>query len=299
MGEGFKYIIYLLLKGLFGTYDGMMIRAYELLCLKGIPTQMWNDFRSISSIVFQPFATTILVICLMIEIAQTTAKVDMLKWEHAIKLGVKMVLAKVAIDVAPTFLEACYLQSISFINKIPLDLFPDMGYKLGEKSLAILLLTEPSFTNDMSALFGVMGLTIVLFIVIWLCGLISTALAYGRIFELLVYLVIAPIPVAFLPLSGGNEQYSRITINFFKNFIAVSLQGVMMFMMFIIYGAICNSRISSLLVRTFLDYNNGMSAETSLEYFNEILTEMSLMSIVMVFALAKCGSWARSIIDAH
>ena len=174
-----------------------------------------------------------------------------------------------------------------------------MGYKLGEKIYGILLLTKSSFTDDMAALFGIMGLTIVLFIVIWLCGLISTALAYGRVFELLVYLVIAPIPVAFLPLSGGNEHYSRITINFFKNFIAVSLQGVLMFMMFIIYGAICNSRITALLTKVVNDSLGGLNAETSLASFNEILTEMSLMSIVMVFALAKCGSWARSIVDAH
>ena len=296
MGVGIKYLLYTLLKGLFNSYDGMMINTQELLTLYGIDSLTWGNIRSLSSLIFQPFATTIIVICLMLEIAQTTAKVDMLKWEHAIKLGVKMVLAKVAIGIAPAFLWACYQQSIDFIKAVPDSLFPNTGYKLGENMFVVLAITEGSLTDDMSSMFGIMGLTIVLFIVIWLCGLICTALAYGRIFELLVYLVISPIPVAFLPLSGGNEHYSRITINFFKNFIAVSLQGVLMYLMFILYGAICSSRVQLVLEAIKKEV---MDEDVALYWFNKILTEMSLLSVVMVFALAKCSSWAKSIMDAH
>ena len=51
----------------------------------------WATVAALSS-TLRPFCYTIIGICLLIEIAQVAAKVDILKWEHGLKLCVKMVL---------------------------------------------------------------------------------------------------------------------------------------------------------------------------------------------------------------
>ena len=133
--------------------------------------------------------------------------------------------------------------------------------------------------------------------------MVITALAFGRVFELLVYVAISPIPIAFLPLSGGNENYSRITINFLKNFIAVSLQGVLMYLNLIIYGLICDSRVDIFLKQFETEVNGFKQFQipggTEMSALTSILVEMAIYSIIMVLAMAKCGSWAKSAIDAH
>lgn len=296
MDLGLKGFIWTLLQGIFTKYDSMVYDVERMLTLEGLDSELWKGVMEIAKIVFQPFATTIIVICLMLEIAQTTAKVDMLKWEHGIKLGVKMVLSKVAIGIVPSFLLACYIQSVKFIASVPLDVLPGGRLDAGGGIFKIIKEADIEFFDELGAMFGTMGLSIVFSIIIWLCGIIATVIIYGRIFELLIYVAISPIPVAFLPLSGGNENYSRITMNFLKNFIALSLQGVMMYLTLVIYSIICNARIQNIVEK----FGEGVGGDHNvLEALTTSVSELAIYSIVLVFALSKCSSWAKSIMDAH
>lgn len=245
----------------------------------------WSSVAALSS-TLRPFCYTIIGICLLIEIAQVASKVDIIKWEHGLKLCVKMVLAKVSIDIAPTFLQACYAQAQEWITGLSSG-----GSTLG--SLTIGHLTP--LVNNVNGFGNILGMFLSTFIVLMaikICGLIVQVIAYGRMFELYVYLVISPLPCAFFPLGNGDGGgISRITSKFFKSFIAVCLQGVMMIIVIRLFDVIIGGQITSTLA-VIAARGDANAAITDLVY------TMLLGAIALVMAVVKSGSWAKGILDA-
>ena len=93
-------------------------------------------------------------------------------------------------------------------------------------------LKESGVLDDVDSVWSALGLIVVALIVllaIKICGLLIQVIAYGRMFEICVYVVASPLPISFLPLGNGNgEGFNRITIKFLRSFAAVCFQGVLM-----------------------------------------------------------------------
>lgn len=269
-------------------FDKMVATAQSILTGGSFNVNtVWNAVIGLSN-ALKPFCYVAIAICLLLEIAQVAQKVDIIKFEHGIKLGVKMVLAKVCIDAAPTFLRACYNQSVIWINAVV-----GMG---GYTSLGSMLSTEiETQFNSITGLWSVLGLfvsTMLVALAIKVCGLLITVIAYGRFFELMVYLAVSPLPCAFFPMGDGSGGgVSRITQKFFKSFIAVCLQGVMILICIRIFYAIIGTSFQQLI-------NDAVVAGTASGIVSELSYIMLLFAIVLVMAVSKCGSWARNIIDA-
>jgi hypothetical protein len=117
------------------------------------------------------------------------------------------------------------------------------------------------------------------FLVIWVAGLIIIVMAYARSFELLIYISVAPLPCAFVPL-----EQSRIAKKFFLSFAGVVLQGLFIILSIKLYQAICVSAI--------------IPAVNSSTELSDISFNMLLGSIVLVMAVIKSGSMAKSLLDA-
>lgn len=232
-----------------------------------------------------PFCQTIIALCLLIELAQTTMKVDMLKWEHGLKVCIKMVLAKVCIDVAPDFLWACYLQAGEWISSI--------GGNVEDLRNLCNQFTRSAYesldgVSGAGAILSLFLSSLFILVAIKICGLLIKVIAFGRMFEILVYLAISPLPCAFFPLGdGAGGGISRITQKFFKSFIAVSLQGVMMLVCIKVYNIIIETILST-----------PPTATDAAAQVSELCYVMLMGSIVLVMSVARCGSWAKSIIDA-
>lgn len=267
------------------SIDSMIANAAEVLSGGGGVTDIWYQIVTLSNIL-KPFCNIVIAICLLIEIAQVAAKVDIIKWEHGLKLCVKMALAKVAIDVAPTFLRACYNQATLWINS------------LGAPSLSLGSLvsttTIETLLDGVTGLGGAIGLLascLLLIMAIKICGLVVQVIAYGRIFEIYVYLLVSPLPMAFFPLGNGNgDGISRITSRFIKSFIAVCLQGVMILVVMRIFSSICGTAIANAVAEA--GTAGGSVGVTNLCY------ALLMGCVVLVMSVAKCGSWAKGIIDA-
>jgi hypothetical protein len=244
----------------------------------------WSSVDALSS-TLRPFCYTIIGICLLIEIAQVASKVDIIKWEHGLKLCVKMVLAKVCIDIAPTFLQACYAQAQDWITGLSSG-----GSTLGTTTVNYL---RPLVQN-VSGFGNILGMFLSTFIVLMaikICGLMVQVIAYGRMFELYVYLVVSPLPCAFMPLGNGDGGgVSRITSKFFKSFIAVCLQGVMMIIVIRIFDVVMGNAILTALGAA-AGNADANAAITDLIY------TMLLGAIALVMAVVKSGSWAKGILD--
>lgn len=245
----------------------------------------WSSVAALSS-TLRPFCYTIIGICLLIEIAQVASKVDIIKWEHGLKLCVKMVLAKVCIDIAPTFLQACYAQAQDWITGLSSG-----GSTLGNTTATYLT----PLVHNVSGFGNILGMFLSTFIVLMaikICGLMVQVIAYGRMFELYVYLVVSPLPCAFMPLGNGDGGgVSRITSKFFKSFIAVCLQGVMMIIVIRIFDVVMGNAILTTLGAAAGNADANVA-------ITDLIYTMLLGAIALVMAVVKSGSWAKGILDA-
>lgn len=286
--DGLKETLLNLIKSAMNGFDSTVSSAQEVLTGGLFDTNaVWSSVLALSN-ALKPFCYVVIGICLLIEIAQVAAKVDIIKWEHGLKLCVKMVFAKLCIDVAPTFLRACYNQASLWISSAM-----SVG---GYTNLGSLMTTEvETQISSISGIWSVIGLLascLLLSMAVKICGLLIQVIAFGRMFELYVLLAVSPLPCAFFPLGDGSGGgMSRITQKFFKNFIAVCLQGVMIIINIRIFYMIVGTALTSLITSA-----SGGSDPTTV--VTDLCYVMLLAGIVLVMAVAKCGSWAKSIMDA-
>lgn len=286
--DGLKETLLNLIKSAMNGFDSTVSSAQDVLTGGLFDTDaVWSSVLALSN-ALKPFCYVVIGICLLIEIAQVAAKVDIIKWEHGLKLCVKMVFAKLCIDVAPTFLRACYNQASLWISSAM-----SVG---GYTNLGSLMTTEvETQISSISGIWSVIGLLascLLLSMAVKICGLLIQVIAFGRMFELYVLLAVSPLPCAFFPLGDGSGGgMSRITQKFFKNFIAVCLQGVMIIINIRIFYLIVGTALTSLITSA-----SGGSDPTTV--VTDLCYVMLLAGIVLVMAVAKCGSWAKSIMDA-
>lgn len=286
--DGLKETLLNLIKSAMNGFDSTVSSAQDVLTGGLFDTNVvWSSVLALSN-ALKPFCYVVIGICLLIEIAQVAAKVDIIKWEHGLKLCVKMVFAKLCIDVAPTFLRACYNQASLWISSAM-----SVG---GYTNLGSLMTTEvETQISSISGIWSVIGLLascLLLSMAVKICGLLIQVIAFGRMFELYVLLAVSPLPCAFFPLGDGSGGgMSRITQKFFKNFIAVCLQGVMIIINIRIFYMIVGTALTSLITSA-----SGGSDPTTV--VTDLCYVMLLAGIVLVMAVAKCGSWAKSIMDA-
>lgn len=286
--DGLKQTLLEMIKSAMNGFDSMVVSAQDVLTGGAFDTNaVWSSVLTLSN-ALKPFCYIVIGICLLIEMAQVAAKVDIIKWEHGLKLCIKMVFAKLCIDIAPTFLRACYNQASMWITS---------ATSIGSyTNLGDLMTREvESQINNISGIWAVVGLLascLLLSMAVKICGLLIQVIAFGRMFELYIYLAVSPLPCAFFPLGDGSGGgMSRITMKFFKNFIAVCLQGVMIIICIRIFYMIIGTALTSLISSA----GAGSDATTIV---SDLCYTMLMAGIVLVMAVAKCGSWAKGIMDA-
>lgn len=278
-----------LLHEAFTSFDTLVNNAVSVLtgggdALGWSADDVWTQVIGLSN-ALKPFCYIVIGICLLIELAQVASKVDIIKWEHGLKIAVKMVLSKAMIDIAPTFLKACYNQAALWIGSLGVS---------GGSSLGTYL--SATIDAEVDSISGNIFQPLLLFIVcllplmaVKICGLLVEVIAFGRMFELYCLLCVSPLPCAFFPLGDGSGGgYSRITRKFFLNFIGVCLHGVMIIISIKLFGIMMTSAVNSMAT-------GGADAATNV---SNLCYAMLLGGIVLVMACAKSGQWAKSILDA-
>lgn len=277
------YLLSLLASGLNG-FDDTLLSAQQI--LSEPVGSVWTQILSLSD-VLKPFCNIVIAICLLIELASVASKVDVVKWEHALKIAVKMALTKVCIEIAPTFLKACYVQACDWINNIG-----SQQIQLGNKILEQVELLFDDI-DGFFVIFGLFASMLIVVLAIKICGILVQVMAYGRMFELYIYLAVSPLPCSFFPLGDGTGGgFSRITGKFFRSFASVCLQGVMMILCMKIFGIIMSGAIETLVDQAI---NSGQEATVIV---NDLSFTMLMAAIVLCLSLARCGQWAKNILDA-
>lgn len=255
-------------------FDGNVQKSIDVLTKDIFSSGMYTTAQGIANVV-TPIALTIITICFLIEFLKITIKMDVLKWEYGLRVFFKLVFAKVAIDVSFRLLTAIYATATEWITAAGTT-----GGTLGSSvGTAITTIIANMTWYEALGLVCTMGIS---FLAIWLSGMIVIVIAYARMFELLVYVSVAPLPCAFLPMEDGAG--SRIPKKFFLTFASVCLQGLFIIISIKLYGAICESTI--------------IPAVQSSSALADISFNMLMGALVLVMAVVKSGSWAKSILDA-
>ena len=287
-----------LLESAFTGFDESVKKAIEALTTEMKDGDGNNVFGIMvgKADILVPFCNVLLAMFFAMELYQVAQKLDMLKWEHVLKLGVKYCFCVSALSMIPDFLWACYRQASTWMSRLK-----EANMEMGATALDKLKASHA--LDQIDSLWSAIGLVIVALIVllaIKICGLLIQVVAYGRMFELCVYVVASPLPIAFLPLGHGNgEGFSRITLKFLRSFAAVCFQGVLMIVVLSVFDTLLGASIMSLIETATKLPEDGSAAAEATTTITTVLFQMFLAAVALVMSMTKCSSWARNILDAN
>jgi len=190
------------------------------------------------------------------------------------KVLMKFVLCKVVMDNLKLILLA--------MNEISLTLISNMN-NIFNSSVTSNVTNIENITQTIENMeFGVQLLTSVEVTIIWLLikfiSVMIIVIVTGRMIEIYILIAISPIPVATLP----NSEANAIAKNFLKSFMAVCLQGAIIFLVVSMFGIIVSSV--------------GLSVDGA--EFTKSLFAILGYALVLVISLFSTGKWAKSICNA-
>lgn len=238
---------------------------------------LYNGIVNIMDNAVMPVASMILALFLMLElyrISIRTESMSNLGFEIPAKTMLKFIFCKLVMDNLRLILLA--------MNQISTTLITNMN-NVFSSSVSGNLSNIDKITQTVSDMeFGVQLLTSVEVTIIWLLikftAVMVTVIVIGRMIEIYVLIAISPIPTATIP----NSEASSVAKNFLKTFMAVCLQGAIIYLVVAMFGIIVSSVGLSV---------NGAE-------FTKSLFSILGYAIVLVFALFSTSKWAKSICNA-
>ena len=141
--------------------------------------------------------------------------------EIVFKVMFKVAVCYVMLQVSFEILQNLYLTSNSLTEAIG-------GIAYGS-SMDREIIVWDEVKDDVPSKFGGLGvfaMSLVVVFVSWAAKYIALVLILCRLVQIYVYLAIAPIPLATFP----SQEYSQIGKSFLKSFVAVALQGSLIYL---------------------------------------------------------------------
>ena len=243
---------------------------------------IYTGILNIQKNIITPIALVILAIFLLLEVQSITTRTDTMGergFEIPFKIMIKFIICKTALDMTPLILSAIFNVSQEIIVGINGIFSGSGGLDIGSARETIeQLVSNADFLEKVLIMINVVIINTISFI----SNILITAIIYGRMIEMYVFIGIAPLPMATIP----NAEQSSIAKNFLKSFTAVSIQGVLMCISIAIMGILFSGIVT--IDPSNIDSTNLLS----------LLWECTGYSIITVFALLSSGKWAKSICNA-
>jgi len=278
----FKDAITAIIGVLMLDFDDFLDKALDVLTMSSLSTDpifsgAYTVAVRISDRAVKPTATSIIAICFLIEFLKLSLKMDMFKWEYAVSALAKFAIAKSALDIAPDFIMAIYGKGTTMIT----EAYSSYGFGGGSLFSTAWGSLETLMTSIgwVEALAMSSVLTII-FLAVYVAGIFILVMAYARMIEIIMYISVTPLAVAFVPLEN-----SGITKKFALNFAAVVLQGVLMIVIIMIFNALTSDLLGSV----------TSSGDTWGDVVR-ISGTMLVVTLTLVTATVKSGSIAKSIL---
>lgn len=269
------------------TYTQVLNNLYNaivsLLCNTSFVNTILTDdsLKSLMSII-KGTALTLCVLFFLIDFFSKTMHLQWVTWENVLMLCLKLTVAKLAVDNAEWITTAIYsgftelASSISESRLVGTFISEEGGdcysYFLTSDEVAKLS-EEPGWFLDLSPMLTLTKVNILGWIMI-IIMYVANIVVIGRMFELTVYTLIAPIPLSTLVCDGLQD----IGKNFLKSYAAVTLQAIVLIIMFLAFNAV---------------QDMDLIAALSLDGWKAMVLVLTLGLCVM-----QSGSWAKRITGA-
>lgn len=193
---------------------------------------------------------TLCVMFFLIDFFTKTLHFQWVTWENVMMLFLKMVAAKVCVDNSEFFTTVIYNGFNSFVNEISSTItqysFIDTSdwqvavqyFVSSSQASQIINNTDAGFLNFQPLILNmqisIQGLIMKIIMII------ANVVVIARLFELTVYTMIAPVPLSTFACDGLSD----IGKGFLKSYAAVTLQSIVLAIMFIAYAAVNNALIA-------------------------------------------------------
>lgn len=198
----------------------------------------------------QAFSYALLMILTLWNVVKTTGSyADLKRPEVLVKLLVRFILAKYLIAAAWGLVNGIFMVSGALIKAI-FDMSgissnnvwtgitaPDFG---SDGFMSIIADTVTNFVNPLAKIPGLL-LGLIAFIIAIVLSVTLILTVFGRFFKIYMFAALAPIPLS----TFGSESTQEIGRNFLKSFAAVSLEGLIIGLALIVFGAYSASPIIS------------------------------------------------------
>lgn len=262
-----KDAILKLITDVYGSFNNLGQSSNLIVSLEQFNPALYGYIVAINKNVVLPVAYVVLSLFFMLELYNISTRAQgggsQLGAELVFKAMLKMVLCKMAVDYAMDIINALYNAGLELLNGIS-GVVSSSGLNISQADLEI----PEDFWQQI-------GMLLQLLITNWVVGglaLVVSAIVLARFLELYVFAAVSPIPLATLP----SDEMSSIGKNFLKRFAAVSLQGAILF-----------------IVLSFFPIIVGAGGSMGAGVFSLIG-----YAIVLILAVVRSGSWAKSICGA-
>ncbi len=255
-------------------YEGLTDKVEEVANLIAMSpgdlfaTDFWDTLLKTASLALMPFALAILGFFLASELYDLYCRSDG-------ELDAKRVSATVFRFIIPYFV---VLRSYDILQ-IVFTLFNGILKSLSSSLTVTLTPIEWDYQALLDSVSGQPFLSQIAilaqmqgpYLAVTVMGGVIWIIVYGRLFEMMLYWLVAPLPLATLP----SKEHSQIAKTYLKNFAAIMLQGVLMLLCVVIYSALSWSNVNTTTIDWYSTWN--------------LIWPMA----ILIFALLKTGTMAK------
>ena len=236
----------------------------------------YNMIESAVSVV-QGTALVLVSLFFVIEFFVKTLQFEWVKWENVLILMAKLFVGKALIDNTPALMQMVFNAFSDLQNTLTVDvnggdlITGGVGMFIDEFKMNTVRADENNFFGTYGLILNIQLFPI--FLLLKLCVLVCQVVIIGRIFELMVYTVVAPLPMSTFIASGANE----VGKTFVKGYAAVCLQAFILVVMFIVYEPVMTA------------------VQTAVGTFTDGAMQSLLITGALGMGVLKSGSWAKKI----
>ena len=242
---------------------------------------IYKGIMTIQENVIMPVALIVLAIFLLLELYNITTRTDMMgsnSFEIPFRCMFKFAICKLALESTHLILTAMFEVSQDLIMGIDKILTGSNGIDYeGSRQIIYELVDKAGFFEQIL----MSGAILVIWILTMVIALVVDAIVIGRMIEMYVYIGIAPLPLATFP----NAEQSQIAKGFLKSFMAVCIQGVLIFITIGILRILFNNIVD-------------IGSISSNESLQEMLWKCAGYAIILLIAILNTGRWSKSICNA-
>lgn len=273
-----------ILKEIIGIYEAISNVGMDsnlTTSLESFNSTVYTGIKLIRTNVIAPVAYVILSLFLLLELQNIVTRVEGIQGtlgaELPIKALFKVLICKTIIDNVGLITSAFY--------EVSLHLIKETQAVLGLTSMAglspnIVALRRVIEDYSILARFSLSAKISIISILVTLILLAVKVIIVARFFQIFIYIAISPIPVATLP----HSEMSSIAKNFFKNFAAACLHGVLIYIILAIFPLLVKGAVLGA-----IDGTGDLYAD---------LWKILGYSFILGISVTASGKWAKSICNA-